>query len=193
MAFMFVPILAPANEIRYDTLEFYNAALAIVAGCAVAALAFSLLPPLPPALRARRLLDFTLRDLRRSAIASHPPTLTEWEQRMYGRLAAMPDKAEPLQRSQLMAALTIGTEMLQLRWAAVLLPLAPELDAALSALAEADGSLALAEFVRLDRHLARLPGTKSEIRHALRARARILVIAEAIAQHPAFFDAGAPA
>ncbi len=65
MAFNFVPLLAPANEINYDTVAFYNSALAIAAGCAAAALAFYLLPPLPAALRTRRLLAFALRDLRR--------------------------------------------------------------------------------------------------------------------------------
>ena len=34
---------------------------------------------------------------------------------MYGRLAALPDQAEPLQRSQLLAALSVGTEIIQLR------------------------------------------------------------------------------
>ena len=32
MAFNFVPLLAPANQMSYVTLQFYNAALAIVAG-----------------------------------------------------------------------------------------------------------------------------------------------------------------
>jgi uncharacterized membrane protein YccC len=193
MAFNFVPLLAPANEITYDTVQFYNSALAIFAGCAAAALAFYLLPPLPPELRARRLLAFTLRDLRRIAVAPLLPTLTEWQQRIYGRLAAMPDQAEPLQRSQLIAALTVGSEVIQLHRMAPLLPLDPELDAALTALVEADSGLAITRFERLDHRLANLSGTPSEGRLALRARARILTVTEAIAQYPGFFDAGAPA
>ena len=63
----FVPLLAPANQMSYDTLQFYNAALAIVIGSGVGALSFRLLPPLSPALRTRRLLALTLRDLRRVA------------------------------------------------------------------------------------------------------------------------------
>jgi uncharacterized membrane protein YphA (DoxX/SURF4 family) len=67
VASWFVPIMAPENPIAYDTLQFYNSALAIVAGAGAATLAFRLLPPLSPALRTRRLLALTLRDLRRLA------------------------------------------------------------------------------------------------------------------------------
>jgi uncharacterized membrane protein YccC len=55
MGSSFMPLLAPTNQMSYDPGQFYNSALAIVAGCGVAALAFRLLPPLPPAMRARRL------------------------------------------------------------------------------------------------------------------------------------------
>src|SRR5207244_6595739 len=51
----FVPLLAPANQMSYDTVQFYNAALAIVTGCGAAALSFRLLPPVSPALRTERL------------------------------------------------------------------------------------------------------------------------------------------
>ena len=60
MAGNFVPLLAPANQMSYDTQQFYNAALAIVAGVGAGALSFRLLPPLSPALRTRRLLALTL-------------------------------------------------------------------------------------------------------------------------------------
>jgi len=53
MAVFFLPLLAPADPMSYDTQQFYNATLAIVAGLGAAALSFRLLPPLPPALRAR--------------------------------------------------------------------------------------------------------------------------------------------
>src|SRR6266481_2968416 len=67
MAGNFVPLLAPANQMSYDTQQFYNAALAIVAGVGAGALSFRLLPPLSPALRTRRLLALSLRDMRRLA------------------------------------------------------------------------------------------------------------------------------
>jgi uncharacterized membrane protein YccC len=45
----FVPLLAPANPMSYDTVQFYNAALSVVAGMVTGALSFRLLPPLSPA------------------------------------------------------------------------------------------------------------------------------------------------
>jgi hypothetical protein len=54
LAAYFVPLLAPANEMSYDTMQFYNAALAIVAGTGAAALSFRLMPPLSPVFRTRR-------------------------------------------------------------------------------------------------------------------------------------------
>ena len=48
MGFNFMPLLAPANQMSYDTAQFYNSALAIFAGCAIAPLSFRLLPPLSP-------------------------------------------------------------------------------------------------------------------------------------------------
>ena len=44
MAFNFMPLLSPTNQMNYNTVQFYNAALAIVVGCGVAPLAFRLLP-----------------------------------------------------------------------------------------------------------------------------------------------------
>ena len=46
-------LLSPTNPMIYDTAQFYNTALAIFVGSAIAALAFRLLPPLSPALRAQ--------------------------------------------------------------------------------------------------------------------------------------------
>ena len=51
---------------------------------------------------------------------------------MYSRLAALPDAAEPLQRAQLVAALSVGTAIIHLRRIAPGLGLGAELDAALA-------------------------------------------------------------
>ena len=117
LAFSFNPLLAPTNPMTYDTAQYYNAAAGDrSSGCGIVpALAFSLLPPLSPALRTRRLLALTLRDLRRLATARLRPTSEDWDGRMYGRLAALPDQAEPLQRARLLAALSVGSEIIQLR------------------------------------------------------------------------------
>ncbi len=111
----FIPLLAPANPMTYDTAQFYNGALAIIAGVGAGVISYRLIPPLSPAFRTRRLLASTLRDLRRLATGPIPRTPEGWEGRMYGRFAALPDQAQTLQRSQLMAAFLVGTEIIQLR------------------------------------------------------------------------------
>src|SRR5262245_38004413 len=75
LAFNFVAVLAPTNVMSYDTAQFYNTALGILAGAGAAALGFRLLPQLSPTLRARRLLALTWSDLRRRASATRPPAV----------------------------------------------------------------------------------------------------------------------
>jgi uncharacterized membrane protein YccC len=183
----FCRLLAPANPMSYDTQEFYNSALAVVAGVGTAALSFRLVPPLSPAFRTRRLLALTLRDLRRLAVGPIPRTPDDWQGRVYGRLSVLPDAAEPLQRSQLVAALSVGIEIIQLRQITRRLGLEPELDIALKAMARGDSAIATARLPQLDEALASRPGAA-----ALRARASILAMSEALTQHAAYFDAGAP-
>jgi uncharacterized membrane protein YccC len=186
MAFNFVPLLQPANPMSYDTEQFYNAASAIVAGIGAAALSFRLIPPLSPAFRTRRLLELTRRDLRRLATGPIPHTPDDWEQRIYGRLSALPDQAQPLQRSQLMAAFLVGILIIQLRHIARRFDLSSGLDAALQAFVRSSSSVATATLANLDAALASRPGAA-----ALRARGLILAISEALTQHAAYFDAGA--
>jgi uncharacterized membrane protein YccC len=192
LTIFFIPLLAPTNEMTYDTQRFYNAALALFAGCGAAVLSFLLLPPLSPAFRTRRLLALTLRDLRRLATGRVPWTAEEWEGRIYGRLAVLPDAAEPLQRSQLVAALAVGSEIIQLRHIAFSLGLSSDLDVALEALARGNGAIATTLLARLDDRLATFPGDGAEASLALRGRGSILVIAEALNQHAIYFDAGEP-
>jgi uncharacterized membrane protein YccC len=192
MTINFVPLLSPANQMSYDTLQFYNFALAINAGSGVGALSFRLLPPLSPAFRARRLLALTLCDLRRLATGRIPWMTADWEGRIYGPLAVLPDAAEPLQRSQLMAALSVGTEIIQLRRIVPRLGMDSVLDAALEALAQGNSAIATARLTQFDDRLASLPGDGSEASLALRARGGILAITEALIDHASYFDAGAP-
>ncbi|MDT5334375.1 MAG: hypothetical protein QOF31_5672, partial [Mycobacterium sp.] len=184
-----MPLLAPTNQMSYDTTQFYNSALSIAAGCVVAPLAFRLLPPLSPALRARRLLSLTLRDLRRHAIALSLARSEHWEGLMYARLAALPDQAEPLQRAQLLAALSVGSEIIELRHLAARVAAAVELDSALAAFAQGNSAIAIARLRQLDHQLASAPGADEAT--ALRTRARILVIREALSEHASYFDVGA--
>jgi uncharacterized membrane protein YccC len=195
LAFLFVPLLAPANQMTYDPQQFYNAASAIVAGIGAGLLAFRLLPPLSPAFQSRRLLTLTLRELRHLATGPVPPSTHDWVGRTYGRLAALPLQSEPLQRAQLLTALCVGTSIIDLRRAARLFPRPFELDAALGAVASGNSAVAVDRLARLDQGLAQAIATQSGTmpgpRISLRLRATIVALSEALARHPAYFDAGA--
>jgi uncharacterized membrane protein YccC len=186
----FVPLLAPANQMSYDTVQFYNSTLAIVAGCGVAALSFRLLPPLSPAFRVKRHLELTLRDLRRLATANVGRLPADWEGHIYKRLVAMPDEAEPLQRAQLLTALLLGREIIVLRRIAPQRGLASDLDAALEPFAQGNSAAAFAELERLDRRLTSPTESDPQTMLILRERARILLICDALMEHRAYFDGG---
>jgi uncharacterized membrane protein YccC len=188
IAFLFVPLLAPANQMTYDPEQFYNATLAIVAGVGVAALSFRLLPPSSPPLRTRRLLALTLRDLRHLTTGPVPRTADDWEGRIYNRLSALPEQAEPLQRAQLLAALSVGTAIIRLRRVAQLFHPRFELDASLDAVAAGHSTVATERLARVDQRLAALPETSPGFRIRLRARASILALSEALTRHAPYFD-----
>ena len=106
---------------------------------------------------------------------------------MYSRLCAVPDAAAPLQRAQLVTALSVGSAIIQLRRIAPRLGLGPELDAALEAVARGDSAMATARLGQLDGALAALPDGA-----ALQVRGSILAISEGLIRHATYFDAGAP-
>jgi uncharacterized membrane protein YccC len=190
MAANFVPLLAPTNQMTYNTLQFYNTALSIVVGGGVAALSYRLLPPLSREFRTRRLLAFALRDLRHLAIGAQRPR-EDWEGRMYSRLAVLPDDAEPLQRGQLLAALSIGTEIIHLRRTVPRLGFGAELHSALADFARPEIATATTRFAELDQRLASLHDSGLRRALSLRARGRLLSIRDALIQHRDYFDAGA--
>jgi uncharacterized membrane protein YccC len=190
MSANFVPILGPANPMNYDTIAFYNQASAIVVGIGVGALSFRMLPPLSPSVRTRRLLRLTLRDLRSLAMGRGP---NDWAGHIRGRLTAMPEEASPLQRAQLLAALSMGTEIIRLRPVARGLGLGAELESAFSAIAQGKSALASARLNRLDEALAAQSRDEPVRQTILRARGHILVLSEMLTQHAAYFDAGARA
>jgi len=189
MAANFVPLLAPANQMTYDTRQFYNAAVALVVGSAAGALAFRLVPPLSPASRTRRLLWLTLRDLRHLATGH---AFDDWSGHVHGRLSVMPAEATPLQRAQLLAALSAGTEIMRLRNGARRLGLSASLGAAFAAMAKGNSDIAITHLTRFDGLLAALGDTRPERQMLLRARSSILVLSEVLTEHTAYFDAGAP-
>ena len=187
MAAYFMPVLAPVNQMSYDTAAFYNTATAIISGAGAAALAFCLIPPLSPAFRTHRLLALTLRDLRRLAMER---TFTDWAGHIHGRLSAMPEQATPLQRAQLLAVLSLGTEIIRLRPIARRFGFGPDLEDALAAVGEGRSIIAIARLTRLDGALAGLGTTETA---ALRGRGSILVVSEVLTKHPEYFDIGVKA
>jgi uncharacterized membrane protein YccC len=187
IAATFTPLLGPANQMSYNTIQFYNAALAIVAGCSVGALSYRLIPPLSPELRTRRLLALSLHGLRRLA-ADPNRRRRSWEGRLYSRIAALPDEAEPLQRADLVTALAVGLNIVSLQGVAAQLSFDQELKAALKHFSTADLAAMAMKLEAADRRLAALAGNRLP---AMRARAQILAIRDALSDHRAFFESGA--
>jgi hypothetical protein len=110
---------------------------------------------------------------------------------MIGRLAAVPDQAESLQRARLLAALSVGTEIINLRPMALRLGAAAEFDAALAAFAQGNSATAIAWLHQLDHRLGSDPAQGVQADAVLRARSRILVMSEALSEHASYFDTGA--
>ncbi len=188
MTMQFMPLLQPTNPMSYDPLLFYNVALAVVAGAGAAALSFRLLPPLSPAFRSARLLALTLRGLRRIAAGR---TANDWEGCVRARLAVIPDEATPLQRAQLLAALSVGSEVIRLRQLTHELDLGAEFDPVLASVAQGDSSSAAAHLARLDAALAACTETEHGLQTIMRARASTLSLSEALDQHAVYFGTGA--
>ncbi len=193
MATAFIRLLAPTNPMTYDTGQFYNTALAIFVASVIGALAFRLLPPLSPALRTRRLLAFALQDLRRLASSPLMPRPADWQRRMYDRLTALPDQAEPLQRARLLAALSVGGDINRLRHLVRNPAVKTELDGALASFADGNITVAIGRLHQLDSRLASGTVTGPETDNVLRMRGRIANISEVLAEHGSYFDPGAPA
>jgi len=98
-----------------------------------------------------------------------------------------------LQRAQLLAALSVGTEIIGLRQMATHLGTTAELDAALNDIALGHSTKAIAKLRQFDDRLASTREIGTGATMALRGRGRVLIISEAIAEHGHYFDAGAPA
>jgi uncharacterized membrane protein YccC len=179
MTTIFMPLLAPTNQLSYDVATFYNAALGIVVGAGAATLAFRLVASLSPAYRTRRLLDLALSDLKRLLLRCVVSTAHAWDDHDIGRLSALPDSAEPLQRARPLAVVLAGAETIRLRRSAHRFGLDAMLNAVLVRLASGDVAGATDGLTRLE--ALQTPAL-------IRARARILTISGALTQHPAYFE-----
>jgi hypothetical protein len=116
----------------------------------------------------------------------------DWNGHIGGRLVTMPDAATPLQRAQLLAALSVGSEIIRLRQIAHRLGPDADLDPALAAVAQGETASATAHLARLDAALAGQAATGPDMQMVLRARGGMLAMAEVLTQHAAYFEAGEP-
>ena len=189
MATLFVPLLNPENHMSYDTLQFYNAAMAVVVGCCIGATSYLILPPVSPAIRTRRLLRRTLRDFRSLCCAGVRTSRRDWETLMYGRLAAIPDAATPQQRSEILAALSLGLTLIRLRRTPLPLALKSGLEAILSSISQGDVAVARDRLRQVDTAIARR-ASALERAPDNRARGLLQVIDDGLAQHTAYFSGG---
>jgi len=146
------------------------------------------LPPVSPAVRTRRLLALALRDLRRLAVARRLPTSADWENRTYGRLLALPEQADPSARAQLLAALSVGAEIIHLRHFAPRFAAGADLDAALKAFARGNSNIAIGLLRQIDRDLACRPDAEQPTATMLRMHGRIPVVCEALSEHAGYFN-----
>jgi uncharacterized membrane protein YccC len=185
----FLPMLSITNGITFDASQFWNSTSAILAGIAVGAVAILIVPPAPPAVRTSRLLALTLADLRR--LARRAPSRRredDWESRGIARLLAMPEQAEPVERSALVAAVAVGDEIRRLRRVAPRFVPGAAVDAALQALAEGRSGEAVERLKDVDRMVAALPQAGSRSRILLRLRAGVLSICGQLREYAAYFD-----
>ena len=176
----FVPLVGPTNQITFDTVGFYNSALGIVGGCLAGALALVLIPPVPKLMRADRLVELSLRDLRRVASGRRSPTPDAWQARIYARLIAMPEGVDPVHGSRLVAALSVGLQVLRLRSLAGPDEAGDRLRAAVAGLGAGDVDGTLAGLDAVDAELSGNPD--------LRVPTAIQVLRDVVRQHRHEFE-----
>jgi uncharacterized membrane protein YccC len=186
----FVPLLAPTNGMTYDTLSYVNTALGLLTGCAAGGLALLLIPHLPPRIQAQRLVDLSIRDLRRLAAKANKWTLREWQGRIYARMIAMPESAEPVQRSYLVTTLSVGMQVIRLSRIAAHGHIRIELSGMMEGLAAGDLMMLGRAIRRLDEDIAAVPGMVPGAQARLRARSALLAIGEAVRSHREYFESG---
>jgi uncharacterized membrane protein YccC len=188
MTVFFCILLAPANLMTFDTVEFYNTALASIVGMAMAAIGFLLLPPLSPAARVRRMLRMTLRDLRRVASGESRWRIVDWEGRVYRRLSQMPSEVDARQLARFVAMLSMGTTMIRFRRVAPRFGLEAEAGVAFAAVARRDSRSARSHLALMDSTLEQGTICGTQISVALRARARVRAMLHTLANYGDYFD-----
>ncbi len=110
---------------------------------------------------------------------------------MYGRLSVLPEQAEPLQRAQLLAALSVGTEIIRLRRIARRIRLGVDIDVALEGVALGQSALATERLARIYDGLDVVPAAGARAPITLRVQGSIRAICEALVRHAPYFDSEA--
>jgi uncharacterized membrane protein YccC len=184
-----VPILAIENETTYDAARLLNAAVAICAGTAIAAISIRLIPPLTPAKRTQRLLTLTLRDLRRLVSRRRRFSHDEWLGLVSRRLAAMPQQATLEEQAELLAALSIGEASIALLGTQPHRSPGDTVDQAFARLASANVAEAHAALIRFAAQQPQAGPAEDHRRvYAADAAVQATLIADALARHPIFFS-----
>jgi uncharacterized membrane protein YccC len=182
-----IPLLTPTNLMVYNSITYYNSALGLLAGCAAGGLALILIPPLPVRLRSQRLVDLSIRDLRRLAAGRRRWTLGQWQNRIYARLTAMPEEAEQVQRSYLVATLSVGWQLIRLQRLSQNGRIGAEISEVQASLAAGDLPKLKAVLDEVDREIAAIPNATTGARGRIRARAALRAIGDAVNRQNEYF------
>ncbi|WP_421700007.1 FUSC family protein [Ancylobacter sp.] len=187
MSIAALPLLGVGNPTSYDAAAYFNLALAIVTGTVIGTLFFTILPMVPPQLRACRLIDLSLRDFRRLPRSPGATTALRWTARLTRRAEALPPQATPEQAGSLMALLALGQVVLQLRALAPRSLAGPALTEALDALATGRLGTARTTLLTLSQRddLAGTPTDGTSAPQQLKARAAVEVILDTLDLHAA--------
>ncbi len=183
----FVPLVAPTNVMVFDPEVYLNTAFGLVAGCVAGAVTLLVIPQPSPGVRAQRLVDLSIRDLRRLAAGQRRWTFRQWQGRMYSRLVALPAECEPVQRSRLAATLTVGVQVIRLRHLSKDSRTSAEISDILAALGAGDLPRLQHTLAELDKEIASIPVDQPGMRGRMRARAMLLAIAEAVDRQGDYF------
>jgi uncharacterized membrane protein YccC len=184
----FIPMLSPTNLMTHDVAAYINTALGLLAGCAAGGLALLLIPHLPLRIRSQRLVDLSIRDLRRLAAGRRNWTLREWQSRIYARMIAMPEGAKPVQRSYLVTTLSVGIQLIRLGHLSRDGRISTRLTEMRESLARGDLIMLRRALDDLGDDLAAVPDTVPSARGRLRARSALLAIEDAVNRHSGYFE-----
>ncbi len=180
-----MPIVAIENRPTYDAALVLNSAVAVSAGAVLAVIFFRFLPPLSPRRRIQRLLELTLRDLRRLAARRRCFTQATWLGLVAARLAAVPKETSLEEEAELLATLSVGEAVIALIAARRDCRDPGSLDHALACLAYARIAEARESFVRISVRQSRAPPREGQ---ATDIAVECTLIADALQRHQRFFS-----